>query len=290
MSGAPGAGPAPPLAVRRVPLAAIAPDPDQPRSAATAADLEPLAASLRARGIIQPLLVAPHPRPEARRATPYQLIAGERRWAAARLAGLETVPVVVREDAIAPSDRLMLQLDENDGELRRSLSLYDRARAVARALALSGLEAKDFAQRHHRSPAWCSHYVKLATATGPLGDALREGHLTGILTAALFARLEEAQQQRLLEVARRTGIPITPQQVEVAAQRARPAAGGGADAGASATGATGATSGTGAAGPRGDRLVVQLTTPQLDALLVRLGRRPHGSPGDRVEQLYACLA
>jgi ParB family chromosome partitioning protein len=265
-----------PLTALAVPLAAIAPDPEQPRSDAATADLGALAASLAARGVIQPLLVSPHPLPEARAETPYQLIAGERRWAAARLAGLELVPVVVREEPLSRSDRLMLQLDENDGELRRRLSLYDRARAVARALELSGLGNQEFARRHRKSPAWCSHYLKLATATGPLADALREGHLTGILIAELYARLDEVPQRRLLEVARRNGVPITQQQIEIAAQRQRTPA-------ASAAGTAGAAAAR-------ERHVIQLTTPQLDTLLVRLGRRPHGSPGARVEQLYACLA
>ncbi len=300
--------PAAPAGALLVAVSAIAPDPDQPRSTIAGPDLEALAASVRAHGVIQPLLVAPHPLPAARATTPFQIITGGRRWQAAQLAGLQAVPVVVRQEPLSPSDRLMLQLDENDGELRRSLSLYDRARAIARAVALSGLTKTDFARRHHRSPAWCSHYLRLAAATGPLGDALREGFLASILGANLFDRLPAPQQNRLLALARRTGGPITVQQIEIAAQLRDAGAGAGAYAGSDLAAATapptdpspapaGGTAGhpapdldpTVAAGLH-QPLTVQLTTPQLDTLLVRLGSQPHGSPDERVEQLYACLA
>jgi ParB/RepB/Spo0J family partition protein len=276
-----------PTGALRVPLDALAPDPHQPRRVFLVADLETLAASLRARGVIQPLLVSPHPDATTRRRTPYQIVTGERRWAAARLAGLDTVPVVVREEPLSPADRLMLQLDENDGELRKSLTLYDRAQAVARAVALSGLEKRDFAHRHRKSAAWCSHYLKLAHATGSLADALREGYLTGILTASLFDRLTTEHQLRLLAAARRTGLPITPQQIEVAAQRFGPTT---TTAAPPASTVYPAPAASPASTGRDSRHLLQLTTPQLDALLVRLGRRPHGSPDERVEQLYACLA
>jgi ParB family transcriptional regulator, chromosome partitioning protein len=298
--------PAAPAGALLVAVSAIAPDPDQPRGTIAGPDLEALAASVRAHGVIQPLLVAPHPLPAARATTPFQIITGGRRWQAAQLAGLQAVPVVVREEPLSPSDRLMLQLDENDGELRRSLSLYDRARAIARAVALSGLTKTDFARRHHRSPAWCSHYLRLAAASGPLGDALREGFLASILGANLFDRLPAPQQHRLLALARRTGGPITVQQIEIAAQLRDAGAGTGVGGGLAAATApptapspapAGDTAGPpapaldpAAATRLSQPLTVQLTTPQLDTLLVRLGSQPHGSPDERVEQLYACLA
>lgn len=215
----PAGDPAPRFTALEVPVSAVAPDPQQPRGAPGDAGLAALAASLRARGVIQPLVVRRHPSSAARAATPYMIIAGERRWAAARLAGLETVPVVVREQELSAADRLMMQLEENDGELRKSLSLYERARGVARAWRLSGLGKQEFARRHQRSAAWLSAYLKLAGAQGALGAALAEGHLAGMLAAMLFERLTAEEQQALLARARRDHLAITPQQVETLARR-----------------------------------------------------------------------
>ena len=88
-------------ALVELPLDAIAPNPDQPRAAIEPAALEALAASLRAAGVLQPVVVAPADA-EGR----HLLIAGERRWRAARLAGLERVPAIVR--AVDARERLEL--------------------------------------------------------------------------------------------------------------------------------------------------------------------------------------
>jgi ParB family chromosome partitioning protein len=76
--------------IRRVPLDDLRPNPRQPRRQVPQADLEELAASIREHGILQPLVASPAPGGDG-----YQLIAGERRLQAARLAGLDSVPVVV---------------------------------------------------------------------------------------------------------------------------------------------------------------------------------------------------
>jgi ParB family chromosome partitioning protein len=125
--------------------------------------------------VIQPLLVRPHPNLQARAVTPYMLIVGERRWMAARRAGLAAVPASIRHQPLSASDRLMMQVAENDGELREELSLLDLAGAVARAFAGAGCSQARFAQRHHRSPAWISQLLSLARAEGPVRDALQEG-------------------------------------------------------------------------------------------------------------------
>jgi ParB family chromosome partitioning protein len=96
--------PAPAPARDRVATAEIRPNPDQPRRHFDEAALETLAASIRERGLLQPLLVRRVP-------NGYELIAGERRLRAAQRAGLESVPVVVRE--ADPQERLELALIEN---------------------------------------------------------------------------------------------------------------------------------------------------------------------------------
>ncbi|HVT61848.1 MAG TPA: ParB/RepB/Spo0J family partition protein [Thermoanaerobaculia bacterium] len=210
-------------AAREVAIAAIAPDRDQPRSTFSETRLELLAESIRAHGVIEPLVVSPHPDAAARASTPYLLIVGERRWTAARLAGLTTVPVVVREDLLAPADRLMFQIAENDGDLREDLSLWELASAVARACELDGGPHAVFARRHHRSSAWISQLLAFARAEGAAGQALREGYLQGALAARTFLRLNPSHQQRLLAEARRDNAPITVRRVEKLAGRPDPA-------------------------------------------------------------------
>ena len=101
----------------------IEPNPQQPRSEFDAAPLQALADSISATGLLQPLIVRPLDAAGER----YELIAGERRWRAAQMAGLERVPAVVR--ATPDDDRLQAALIEN--MVREDLNPVDEARACA---------------------------------------------------------------------------------------------------------------------------------------------------------------
>jgi len=107
--------------LRDLPLELIRPNPEQPRTRFDPASITSLAASIADAGIVQPLIV--RPLPDGR----YELIAGERRWRAAREAGVQTVPAIVRDEAEA--DRLQTALIENVA--REDLSPVDEARACA---------------------------------------------------------------------------------------------------------------------------------------------------------------
>lgn len=192
-----------------VPHAALAPDPQQPRRTGADRGLESLVESIRVRGIIQPILVRPHPEPGARATTPYMIVVGERRWRAAARAGRDEVPVFFLDKELSAAELLMLQLEENDGENRQELTLFDLARAVARAFQLEGVSQAQFAQRHRKSVSWISYLVSLSRAEGPTAEAIREGHLRGIIVAKTFQRLAPDQQQELLARARRDGGPIS---------------------------------------------------------------------------------
>lgn len=82
-----------PTGVRVVPIESLKPNPDQPRKTFTQSDLDELAASIRDKGVLQPILVRPHPNEDG----VWQIIAGERRWRSAQLARLAEVPVIIRE-------------------------------------------------------------------------------------------------------------------------------------------------------------------------------------------------
>jgi ParB/RepB/Spo0J family partition protein len=203
-----------------VPHASLAPDPEQPRRSGLEQGLAGLLESIRAHGVIQPILVRPHPDPSARAATPYMIVLGERRWTAAGRAGRDEVPVFLLDHALSPGDRLMLQVEENDGDNRQDLSLYDLATAVARAVKLEGVSQAQFALRHRRSTAWVSQLLALANAGGLLGEALHEGRLRGRLVARTFQRLPEHHQRELLAQARRHNTPISLAAAEKLANRA----------------------------------------------------------------------
>src|SRR5690348_928581 len=102
----------------KLPIEAIHPNPMQPRVVFQPERLEELAASIRANGIIQPLIVRRHD-------TQFQLVAGERRWRAAKLAGLKDVPVVIQEIA----DPLLLELALIENIQREDLNAIETARA-----------------------------------------------------------------------------------------------------------------------------------------------------------------
>jgi ParB family chromosome partitioning protein len=249
-------------------LDAIAPDPEQPRRQITPESLAGLVLSIRAHGVISPILVSAHPDAERHPETPFMLVVGERRWAAARGAGLRSIPARVCREPLSPSARLMLQIEENEGELRHELSLAERVAAVSRAFRLSGLRQEAFAVRHGKTPSWLSHYLALAGADDLTRAALAEGHLHGINTARLFLRLGEDDRRALLERARRNRLPITDKLIEAAAESTLRAG----------------------SRPTAPPLTLTLTPRQLAELLRLLGQQPGATTDEQLRQLRSLLA
>jgi ParB family chromosome partitioning protein len=160
-------------------VAAIRPNPDQPRRSVDQAGLEALAVSIRVSGIVQPVLVRPTEEPGA-----YELIAGERRWRAAALAGLARVPALVRD--ADERERLELGLVEN--LVREDLNPVEVARACATLLEDFGQTQAALAERLGRSRPAVANLVRLLElppdVQSMLGDGrLSEGHGRAILMA-----------------------------------------------------------------------------------------------------------
>ncbi len=169
-----------PLAdVLAIPVADIVPNPRQPRSRIAAEGLAELAASIREHGLIQPLIVT---RGQPSAAAPYQIIAGERRWRAARMAGLKTVPALLKE--ATPQQTLELALVEN---IQRSdLNALEEAAAYQALMADFGLSQQQVAERVGRSRAAVANAVRLLRLPEPVrallaDDALSEGHARALL-------------------------------------------------------------------------------------------------------------
>jgi len=169
--------------VLEVPLASITPNPHQPRAPIRDQDLVELAASIQEHGIIQPLIVTRVP-------DGYQLVAGERRWRAARLAGSSAVPVIVKD--VVPSQMLELALVEN---LQRSdLNALEEAVAYRQLTEEFGLTQEQVARRVGKSRVAVANTLRLLKAARAVQEALLEGKISEGHARALLG-LEQVQAQ-----------------------------------------------------------------------------------------------
>jgi ParB family chromosome partitioning protein len=179
--------------VIEAPLASISPNPHQPRAPIRDQDLVELAASIQEHGVIQPLVVNRVP-------DGYQLIAGERRWRAARLAGLSTVPVVVKD--VAPSEMLELALVEN--LQRADLNALEEAMAYRQLTEEFGLTQEQVARRVGKSRVAVANTLRLLKAARGVQEALLEGRISeGHARALLGLEQAEAQEAALKTVLKR---------------------------------------------------------------------------------------
>lgn len=154
-------------------------NPLQPRGIITPESLVDLIDSVREHGILEPLVVAKTP-------AGFQIIAGERRWRASKLAGLKTVPAIIKETT--PQGMLEMAIVEN--VQRSDLNPIDRAKAFERLLAEFSLSNSEIAQRIGKSSAYISNTLRLLA----LPDALKDGLLTGLITeghARALAAIED---------------------------------------------------------------------------------------------------
>jgi ParB family transcriptional regulator, chromosome partitioning protein len=176
---------APPI---ELPITAIGPNPNQPRKDFDDNALRDLSDSLRHSGLLQPLVVR-------RMGDGYQLIVGERRWRAAKLAGIERVPVIVRE--ASDSESLELALVEN--LLREDLNPMEEAEAYQRLLAEFGWTQEELAQRVGRDRSTIANCLRLIKLPDLVQADLRAGRLTMGHARALLSLPGAAEQLRLRE-------------------------------------------------------------------------------------------
>jgi ParB family chromosome partitioning protein len=173
--------------LRRIPVDIVDPNPRQPRSAFDDASLQGLADSVKERGVLQPVLVRPLPGGR------YELIAGERRWRAAQLAGLEEIPALVRERADA--EALEVALIENMA--REDLNPVEEARACAALVEELGLTREDVGRRVGRSRVAVTNLVRLLDLPDEVLDLLERGALTEGHGRALLLAADHGDRRRL---------------------------------------------------------------------------------------------
>src|SRR5262249_27782437 len=166
-----------------IPISSISPNPNQPRKDFNDNHLRDLADSLRNSGVLQPVVVR-------RLGEGYQLIVGERRWRAAKLAGLERVPAVVRDATDA--EALELALVEN--LLREDLNPLEEAEAYHRLMAEFSLTQDELAGRIGKDRSSIANALRLRRLPDPIQADLRAGRLTmGHAGALLGLRARAAQ-------------------------------------------------------------------------------------------------
>ena len=169
-----------------VELDSIVPGSMQPRTRFDEASLQGLAESIRSHGIVQPLLVR-------RRGDGYELIAGERRWRAAKLAGLAKVPVVVKE---VPDDSLLeIALIENIQ--REDLNPIEEAQAYKKLIETVGLTQEALASRVGRDRSYITNYLRLLRLPDDLQQLVIEGRLSTGHARTLLALTHVDLQRRM---------------------------------------------------------------------------------------------
>jgi ParB family chromosome partitioning protein len=196
-------------AAAQVPVDALDPNPYQPRSLVDPARLAELTASVRESGVVQPILVR-------RRGGRYQIIAGERRWRAAQAAGLDAVPVHVRD---VPDEQL-LELAIVENVQRQELTALEEAHAFRRLQDEFRLTQEEIARRVGRERSTIANTVRLLRLPKELQSLVAAGRLDAGHARALLALERDDDQLALGREAARKGLSVREVERRVALMRA----------------------------------------------------------------------
>jgi ParB family chromosome partitioning protein len=194
--------------LREVAVELIRPNPAQPRKRFDDDALNALAESLAERGVLQPVLVRPRP------GGSYELVAGERRWRAARLAGLETMPALVQHR----EDEASLEVALIENMAREDLNPVEAARAVAALVEELGLTREEVGRRVGRSRVAISNLLRLLDLPDEALALVEDGSLSEGHGRALLLADDHAERRRLARAAVESGWSV-----RVLEQRAREA-------------------------------------------------------------------
>ncbi len=191
----------------QIPIDSIVRNPRQPRQSFKEDELEELSASIRELGIIQPLIVSPPV------GGTYTLIAGDRRWQAARRAGLTTVPVVIR----AASDQQFLELALIENVQRADLNPIEEAEAFQHLAKDFGMSHEAIASRVGKSRVAVTNTIRLLEVSPAVKQALVDGRISEGHARALLALSSARAQEALLQ--RIVGLDLSVRQTEMLARK-----------------------------------------------------------------------
>jgi len=166
-----------------IPINQLQANPLQPRGVISPESVTELMESIKEHGILEPLVVAHTP-------AGYQIIVGERRWRASKIAGNKTVPCIVKET----SPRGMLEMAIVENVQREELNPIDRAKAFERLVSEFSLGKTEIAKKISKSPSYISNTLKLLQ----LPDALKDGLLSGLITEGHARALQGIHDFRLM--------------------------------------------------------------------------------------------
>ncbi len=186
------------VGVREVPLSSLTPNPHQPRHEFSEGSLQELADSIRAKGVLQPVLVEPAP------GGGYTIIAGERRVRAARLAGLSQIPVIERR--FTDQERLEIALIENIQ--REDLTPIEEAQAYKSLMETAGLSQEEVAERVGKDRSTVSNSLRLLKLPREMQDALDKGEMTAGHARAVLMVVNPADQTVLFTRITEQGISV----------------------------------------------------------------------------------
>jgi ParB family chromosome partitioning protein len=196
--------------VRSLPVADIRPNASQPRRRFDEGAIAELAASIREKGILQPIVVR-------RDDLGYEIVIGERRWRAARAAGIASIPAIVRET----SDRESLELALVENIQREDLNPIELATAYRGLLELGGLTQEELAKRLGKDRATVANTLRLLALPPDIQQNVIEGSLSMGHARALLSAGNAARQRAIRDRILREGLSV--REVERLAQGERPA-------------------------------------------------------------------
>lgn len=186
-----------PAPVQTLLITQLRPNRFQPRTHFDDDAIEELAASIKAQGVVQPLVVSPD------KDGTYVIVAGERRWRASRRAGLESVPVVVRH---VTDDRELLELALVENLQRSDLNPLEEAEAYLALQEKFGLSQEDIAARVGKARTTVTNALRLLRLPGEVQELLRGGRLTAGQARPLLGLPSREAQVALAERAAREGL------------------------------------------------------------------------------------
>lgn len=158
------------VAVKQIPLAQIAPNPDQPRKTFTESELSDLAASIREKGVLQPILL----RAVSGRPYMYEIVAGERRFRASKLAGLTEIPALIKQ--ITPENAMEIALIEN--VQRENLNPIEESNAYKNIMEKCGYELSDVARLIGKSESYIRNIMRLDTLPPDVKEMVEQGKIS----------------------------------------------------------------------------------------------------------------
>lgn len=171
-----------------IPIEQISANPNQPRRTFEPQALEELAASLRSRGVLQPLIVRPHPDGQDL----YQIVAGERRWRAAQMAQLHELPVIIRDF----SDTEMLEVAIIENIQRADLNAIEEAASFKQLMERFGHTQERLAEALNKSRSHIANLLRLLNLPDPVQDLVKEGKLSAGHARALITAPNPGQLAR----------------------------------------------------------------------------------------------